>query len=215
MDKKNNQSERLVEAFIFASAEPVHENILKRLIPEGESLQLVLVSLQGYYAGRGVHLNKAGNSWSFKTARDISQLLNKEVEKSRTPSRAATEILAIIAYHQPVTRAEIEEIRGVGLSKGTLDFLFEVGWVSPKGRRQTPGRPMTWGTTDQFLDYFGLVNIGDLPDLDELKAAGLLEKGSSLNVYGTHGDLGEKEELEIQEIDQFVVKNSDTSTENV
>ena len=195
MDKKNNQSERLVEAFIFASAEPVHENILKRLIPEGESLQLVLVSLQEHYAGRGVHLNKAGNSWSFKTARDISQLLNKEVEKSRTPSRAATEILAIIAYHQPVTRAEIEEIRGVGLSKGTLDFLFEVGWVSPKGRRQTPGRPMTWGTTDQFLDYFGLVNIGDLPDLDELKAAGLLEKGSSLNVYGTHGDLVEKKNL--------------------
>ena len=122
-------------------------------------------------------------------ASDISELLNKEVDVGRAPSRAAIETLAICAYHQPVTRAEIEEIRGVSLSKGTLDLLFEANWIKPRGRRQTPGRPVTWGTTDAFLDHFGLNDIRDLPGMEDLKAAGLLESGPAVNAYASRGSI--------------------------
>ena len=182
---------RLVEAYIFASTEPVTERTLQNRLPEDTDLKAILEDLQKTYEGRGVNLIRSGKSWAFRTALDISERLNREVDVGRAPSRAAIETLAIIAYHQPVTRAEIEEIRGVSLSKGTLDVLFEAGWIKPRGRRQTPGRPVTWGTSDSFLDHFGLSDVRDLPGIDDLKAAGLLDSGPAINAYRTSGDLGQ------------------------
>lgn len=166
----------MVEALLFASATPLSEaNIIERL-PEGAEIAAHLEVLKEAYRGRGVNLIQLSGRWMFRTAPDLSFLLRKEVEEQRRLSRAGTETLAIIAYHQPVTRAEIEELRGVGLSKGTLDVLMEAGWVCPKGRRRTPGRPVTYGTSDEFLVHFGLESVEDLPGLEELKAAGLLER---------------------------------------
>ncbi len=174
---------RLVEALIFASAEPLTERMLANRLPEGADVKGLLKALQLIYEDRGVNLVRAGSSWAFRTAPDLAELLNKEVEVARKMSRAAIETLAIIAYHQPVTRAEIEEIRGVSISKGTLDVLLEEEWIKPRGRRQTPGRPLQWGTTDFFLDHFGLETVRDLPGLDELKAAGLLDASPAINAY--------------------------------
>ncbi len=184
---------RLVEALLFASAEPVSERVLARRLPEGAKLRPVLEELGRLYAGRGIELVRAGKSWAFRTAPDLGQRLKVEVEVSRKPSRAAIETLAIVAYHQPVTRAEIEEIRGVQISKGTLDWLFERGWVRPGPRREVPGRPVTWLTTETFLDHFGLQNEKDLPGLDELKAAGLLDAGPA--TYGSRGALATEDEM--------------------
>ena len=174
---------RLVEALLFASGEPMTERMLANRLPEGANVKALLAELRTDYEDRGVNLNKAGTSWAFRTAPDLSEFLNKEVEVARKLSRAAIETLAIIAYHQPVTRAEIEEIRGVSISKGTLDVLLEAEWIRPRGRRQTPGRPLQWGTTDGFLDHFGLERIRDLPGVDELKAAGLLDASPAINAY--------------------------------
>ncbi len=174
---------RILEALLFASAEPLTERVLANRLPEGAKIKPLLNELRSDYAERGVNLNKAGTSWGFRTAPDLSEFLNKEVEVGRKLSRAAIETLAIIAYHQPVTRAEIEEIRGVSISKGTLDVLLEAEWIRPRGRRQTPGRPLQWGTSDGFLDHFGLERIRDLPGLDELKAAGLLDASPAINAY--------------------------------
>lgn len=174
---------KLLEAILFASAEPLSERALSHRLPEGVDLEALLGELQGMYADRGVNLVRAGSSWAFRTAPDLAQQLNMEIDVPRKLSRAAVETLAIIAYHQPVTRAEVEEIRGVSLSRGTLDVLLEAGWIRPKGRRRTPGRPTTWGTTDGFLDHFGIEDIGDLPGMDELKAAGLLDSGPAISVY--------------------------------
>ncbi len=142
---------RLLEAILFASAEPLSERALAHRLPENVDLKAMLSVLQEHYADRGVNLVRAGKSWAFRTAPDLAQQLNKEIDVPRKLSRAAVETLAIIAYHQPITRAEIEEVRGVGLSRGTLDVLLEAEWIKPRGRRKTPGRPMTWGTTDGFL----------------------------------------------------------------
>ncbi len=180
---------RILEAAIFASTEPLSEKALGRLLPEGADMAAALNELTAHYAGRGVNLVKAGKSWAFRTALDLGPHLNREVEVTRKLSRAAVETLAIIAYHQPVTRGEIEEIRGVGLSKGTLDNLFEAGWIGPKGRRRTPGRPMTWATTDGFLDHFGLEAIADLPGMDDLKTAGLLDSRPAIEAYSNHGEM--------------------------
>jgi len=166
---------RLVEALIFASSGPVEESALAARLPEGTDLKALLSQLEKDYALRGVTLVRRGSAWAFRTAPDLSFILRGELEMSRKLSRASLETLAIIAYHEPVTRAEVEEIRGVALSKGTLDILFEAGWIRPKGRRRTPGRPLTWATTQAFLDHFGLESRDDLPGLDELKAAGLLD----------------------------------------
>ena len=143
-------------------------------MPEGADIQALLQELQQAYAGRGVNLARIGNKWAFRTASDLSFLLQDQVEEQKRLSRAALETLAIIAYHQPVTRAEIEEIRGVSTSKGTLDVLLETGWIKLRGRRRTPGRPVTFGTTPHFLDHFDLEEVSDLPGLSELKGAGLL-----------------------------------------
>ena len=166
---------RLLEALLFASAEPLDEKTLAARMPDGVELRAALDQLQREYAPRGVNLVRIAGKWTFRTAVDLAWLLARDSVEPRKLSRAATETLAIIAYHQPVTRAEIEEIRGVSASKGTLDVLLETGWIRPRGRRKAPGRPITFGTTDAFLSHFGLDSIGDLPGLDELKGTGLLD----------------------------------------
>lgn len=216
MSEIDPQHLRLIEAYIFASPEPVSERALLGRLPEGTDLPALMAELQTQYGSRGVNLVRAGKSWAFRTAEDISHLLNKEVEVGRAPSRAAIETLAICAYHQPVTRAEIEEIRGVSLSKGTLDVLFEAGWIKPRGRRQTPGRPVTWGTSDAFLDHFGLNDIRDLPGMEDLKAAGLLESGPAINAYASRGSVGAKgssqtDEQEPDEELQLVMADEDSA----
>jgi len=166
---------RLLEAMLFASAEPLDENTLRKKLPDGVDVKAALARLQADYASRGVNLVKIGNKWSFRTATDLAWLMTRETTETRKLSRAAIEMLAIIAYHQPVTRAEIEQIRGVITSKGTLDVLLETGWIRPRGRRKTPGRPLTFGTTEQFLSQFNLEALGDLPGLEELRGTGLLD----------------------------------------
>ena len=165
---------RTVEALIFASAGPVSTNYLIERLPQGTDIDTILRALRTLYAARGVNLVSIDGHWAFRTATDLSFALRRDEHEVRKLSRAALEVLAIIAYHQPVTRAEIEDIRGVQTSKGTLDVLLEAGWVKFRGRRRTPGRPVTFGTTRDFLDHFGLEEIRDLPGIDELKAAGML-----------------------------------------
>lgn len=165
---------RLAEAIVFASAEPIAEAAIARKLPEGVEIGEVMERLNTLYAERGVNLVRVGDCWAFRTAPDLGFLIRDEKTELRKLSRAALEVMSIIAYHQPVTRAEIEEIRGVATSKGTLDVLLESGWVRMRGRRRSPGRPVTYGTTSAFLDHFGLADLGDLPGLEELKGAGLL-----------------------------------------
>ena len=207
---------RIIEALIFASPEPISERAIQSRLTDDVDLSALLIELQTHYESRGVNLVRVGKSWAFRTAQDVSELLNKEVDVGRAPSRAAIETLAICAYHQPVTRAEIEEIRGVSLSKGTLDLLFEANWIKPRGRRQTPGRPVTWGTTDAFLDHFGLNDIRDLPGMEDLKAAGLLESGPAINAYASRGSVGAKgsglpKEEELDEEMQIVLADEDAA----
>ena len=159
---------RLLEALLFAAAEPLDERALAKRLPAGVDVREFLRRLQIEYAPRGVNLVHVGNKWAFRTANDLSWLLTHEAIEPKKLSRAAIETLAIIAYHQPVTRAEIEEIRGVSAAKGTVDVLLETGWIRPRGRRKAPGRPLTYGTTAEFLSHFGLEAVGDLPGLDEL-----------------------------------------------
>jgi segregation and condensation protein B len=166
---------RILEALLFASKEPLDEKTLAQRLPEGVDLVQTLAMLRDEYAPRGVNLVKVNGKWTFRTANDLAWLLTREAIQPRKLSRAAIETLAVIAYHQPVTRAEVEEIRGVTISKGTLDVLIETGWVRLRGRRKAPGRPVTYGTTEQFLIHFGLDRIDDLPGLEELKGAGFLD----------------------------------------
>ncbi|MCO4316393.1 SMC-Scp complex subunit ScpB [Phyllobacterium sp. 21LDTY02-6] len=165
---------RMAEAVLFASVEPVSEKALKERLPSGADIPAILGELQEIYSKRGINLRQIGGSWAFRTAADLAFLMNREAVQLKKLSRAALEVLAVIAYHQPVTRAELEEIRGVETSKGTLDVLMETGWIKFRGRRRTPGRPITYGTTIAFLDHFGLQEVRDLPGIDELRGAGLL-----------------------------------------
>jgi segregation and condensation protein B len=166
---------RILEALLFAASEPLAEHYLSTHLKSGDDVTALLEELKGFYASRGINLVKIGGKWAFRTADDLSYLLERHATEQRRLSKAAMETLAIIAYHQPVTRAEIEEIRGVMVSAGTIDVLMEIGWVRPRGRRRAPGRPITYGTTEQFLDHFGLESIGSLPGLAELKGSGLLD----------------------------------------
>ena len=166
---------RIVEALLFASDAPIGVDALAERLPEGTDIPAILSSLKDEYAERGVVLVKVGGKWIFRTAEDLAFLLRKEVVVRKKLSRAALETLAIIAYHQPVSRAEIEEIRGVTVSKGTLDVLLETGWVKMGRRRRIPGRPLTYITSEAFLTHFGFADLGDLPGAEELKAAGLLD----------------------------------------
>ncbi len=165
---------RMAEALVFASAQPVSEAFLTERLPRGVDVALVMATLKNDYVARGIHLVRVEGHWAFRTAPDLSFALRSDEREPKKLSRAALEVLAIIAYHQPVTRAEIEDIRGVQTSRGTLDVLMEAGWVRFRGRRRTPGRPVTFGTTRDFLDHFGLEEIRDLPGLEELRGAGLL-----------------------------------------
>lgn len=182
---------RLLEAILFAASEPLAERELAQRLPEGADVGKLLSLLTADYAARGVHLVRAGATWAFATAPDLAPLLAGERQVEKKLSRAAIETLAIIAYHQPVTRGDIEEIRGVQLSKGTLDVLFEQGWIAPKGRRETPGRPVTWATTDAFLRHFGLAALTDLPGVEEMRATGLLDARPAIQV--PRPDAGEAE----------------------
>jgi len=184
MSEDRFQLLRLLEAILFATTEPMAEKTLAQRLPEGADIAGLLQELAGLYANRGVHLMQLGDRWAFRTAPDLGDRLQTETVVARKLSRAAVETLAIIAYHQPLTRAEVEEIRGVALSRGTLDTLLEANWIRPKGRRQTPGRPVTWVTTDAFLDHFGLESREALPGIEELKAAGLLDARSAISTLG-------------------------------
>ena len=174
------EQQRLLEALLFAAPEPLSEEELTRRLGEETDVSGLLRELSEAYAGRGVNLVRLAGGWTFRTAPDLAPNLRSERAVSRKLSRAAVETLAIIAYHQPVTRAEIEAIRGVALARGTLDRLLEAGWVRPKGRRDSPGRPLNWATTPAFLAHFGLDDLTELPGLDELRAAGLLDLGPAV-----------------------------------
>ena len=171
----DQQHLRMVEALLFAAAEPLDMASIQARLPNDLDVPAALGILEGVYRERGVNVVQVAGKWALRTAPDLKFLLQKETQVTRRLSRAATETLAIIAYHQPVTRAEVEEIRGVGLSRGTLDLLMEIGWIRPKGRRRTPGRPVTYGTTEEFLNHFSFDAIDELPGLDELKASGMLQ----------------------------------------
>ncbi len=204
----SEEIERIAEALVFASAEPVSEAFLAERLPRGEDIQAVMQRLAGIYASRGVNLVKVADRWAFRTAADLSFVIRKDDSDVKKLSRAALEVLAIIAYHQPVTRAEIEDIRGVQTSRGTLDVLMEAGWVRFRGRRRSPGRPVTLGTTGDFLDHFGLEELRDLPGLEELKGAGLLSgripSGFSVPVPGGEDELSDEEDpitqLDLEEL---------------
>ena len=176
-----------IEALIFASDRPIRERELIMHLPENMDLAEVIAAVAlRYDATSGIELCQVGDGWAFRTKAEIAERLSQHKQVERPLSRAALEVLAIIAYHQPITRAEIEEIRGISLSKGTMDILLELGWIKPRGRRQTPGRPLTWGTSPVFLDHFGLADVGDLPGMGDLKAAGLLRKGQILGALMDH-----------------------------
>lgn len=204
----DRDAERIAEALVFASAEPVSEAFLLDRLPQGADIPAIMAGLTALYAPRGVNLVRVGDRWAFRTAADLSFVIRKDEDEPKKLSRAALEVMAIIAYHQPVTRAEIEDIRGVQTSKGTLDVLMEAGWVRFRGRRRSPGRPVTLGTTHDFLDHFGLEELRDLPGLEELKAAGLLSgripPGFSIPIAHDVEELSEDEDpitqLDLEEL---------------
>jgi segregation and condensation protein B len=192
----NAEHLRMLEAVLFAAATPLDEKALALSLPQGADVAGLLAELHSIYEKRGVTLVRVAEKWQFRTAPDLAFLLRKEQPEQKKLSRAAIETLAIVAYHQPVTRAEIEDIRGVALSRGTIDMLMEVGWVRIRGRKRTPGRPVTYGTTDSFLVHFGLESVGHLPGVDELKAAGFLEAlpPSELDVPNPSDELSPEED---------------------
>ena len=199
-DNKNNpliefsDQIRSVEALLFAASDPLDEKTLKDMLPVDTDIEEIMNNLLNLYKGRGVELKKVNNKWMFKTASDLSFIMQKEAKIQKKLSKAALETLSIIAYHQPVSRAEIEEIRGVTVSPGTIDTLMEINWVKIKGRRKTPGNPITYGTTDEFLVHFDLENTKELPGLDELKSTGLLDSNLPPDMYPIDDDLEPIEE---------------------
>ena len=194
-DNKNNpltefsDQIRAVEALLFAASDPLDEKTLKDMLPVDTDIEEIMNNLLSIYKDRGVELKKVNNKWMFKTASDLSFIMQKEAKIQKKLSKAALETLSIIAYHQPVSRAEIEEIRGVTVSPGTIDTLMEINWVKIKGRRKTPGNPITYGTTEEFLVHFDLENIKELPGLDELKSTGLLDSNLPPDMYPIDDDL--------------------------
>ena len=187
-----------IEAIIFAAPKPVRGSELQAQLPEGMELQSVLPLIEARFDGTsGIELCRVGDGFAFRTRAEIAERLNTHRQVERPLSRAALEVLAIVAYHQPITRAEIEEVRGISLSRGTIDILLELGWIKPRGRRRTPGRPLTWGTSPAFLDHFGLETLTDLPGLDDLKAAGLLRKGQVIGGLIDGVTVGDDEDEEM------------------
>jgi len=205
---------RLLEAVLFTATEPMTEAAIADRLPYGVPIAQALTQLREAYAGRGINIDVGNGRWFMRTAEDLSEMLRVHMKVQRRLSRAAMETLAIIAYHQPVTRAEIEEIRGVGLSKGTLDALFESGWIGPKGRRRTAGRPVTWGTTPGFFTTFGIETIKDLPGLDDLRAAGLLDKRPAIQITDTQGADDDEEPEEEDEALEMDLPDLDAESES-
>ncbi|WKL56868.1 SMC-Scp complex subunit ScpB [Asticcacaulis sp. ZE23SCel15] len=200
----HEETERAVEALLFAAAGPLSAADLARRLPEGAEVGKALAALKAHYAGRGVLLDIVADKWQFRTAIDLSYLMIEEREEPRKLSKAALETLAIIAYHQPVTRAEIETVRGVGLSRGTLDVLHELNLIKLRGRRRSPGRPVTYGTTEAFLEQFSLPSLADLPGASEMRAAGLLDLNvpSDFFVPDPSGTKAVEDALTIEELEQ-------------
>jgi segregation and condensation protein B len=209
----NMEHLRMAEALLYAAEEPLEAKALATLLPEGADVPALLNELQAQYEKRGVNLFCVAEKWQFRTAPDLAFLLRKEKPEQKRLSRAALETLAIVAYHQPVTRAEIEDIRGVALSKGTIDLLMEVGWVKIRGRKRTPGRPVTYGTTESFLVQFGLESVNHLPGQDELKAAGFLEAlpPSGYDIPNPTDQLGPDEDpyIEGEEVEELATGGPD------
>jgi segregation and condensation protein B len=219
-EAKLREATRIAEALLFAATEPMEESEIARRLAEGTDLSAIMARLREDYAPRGINLVRVGRKWLFRTASDLGWILSREKTDEKRLSRAALETLAIIAYHQPVTRHEIEDIRGVAISKGTLDVLLETGWVRLRGRRRAPGRPITYGTTEHFLLHFGLEQIGDLPGLEELKGAGLfdgrLPQGFGVPQPSDALDLREDEdplEADAEELDLGEPETSDSTEE--
>lgn len=202
-DLRDNQNKRLLEAILFASSEPLSPQDMYERLPDGADVGALLKELQAEYAERGVTLVEIDRCWAFRTASDLAEALSIEKNVEKKMSRAALETMAIIAYHQPITRAEIENIRGVTTHKGTLDALIEAGWVKPGRRRETPGRPLTWMTTTDFLDHFSLSSITDLPGLDDLKASGLLDRRPAIETLSESKDLFAEASNDDMEEDDF------------
>ena len=197
-----------LEALVFASDKPVLDRELQHHLPDHiEVADVMAAVMQRYDATSGVELCRVGEGWAFRTRPVVAERLQQHKTVERPLSRAALEVLAIIAYHQPITRAEIEEIRGISLSKGTMDILLELTWIKPRGRRRTPGRPLTWGTSPAFLDHFGLSDITDLPGMDDLKAAGLLRKGQILGALMDH-NAGDDEDGDDEDLDGDLLEDA-------
>ena len=189
-----NDQLRAVEALLSASSDPLDEKTLIEILPKNADIEKILENIQDLYKGRGVELTKVNNKWMFKTASDLSFIMQKEAKVQKKLSKAGLETLSIIAYHQPVSRAEIEEIRGVSVSPGTIDTLLELNWIRIKGRRKAPGNPITYGTTEEFLVHFDLANIQDLPGLDDLKSTGLLDSNLPPDMFPINDDIEPIEE---------------------
>ena len=194
-----NRDSKILEAILFASSSPVLEEDLKDKMINKKEFKKEIENLKDFYQNRGINLIKTGNKWSFRTAESIKDELTIFKTQKRKLSRAAIETLSIIAYQQPITRSEIENIRGVQMGRGSIDHLMEIGWIKPSGRKNIPGKPALWVTTELFMEHFGIENISDLPSKDELKASGFLEKRSAI---ATITDIaGKNEEIEAQEAD--------------
>ena len=210
-----NKEKNLIEAILFSAKEPLDVNTIKSKVKTGTDVLKVLYELQQDYLDRGVKLVNLANKWSFRTSEDLSDKLKKEIIIQKKLSKAAIETLAIIAYHQPVTRSEIEEIRGVSFSSGTLEILFELGWVKPNGRKEIPGKPLLYVTTEKFLNHFNINSLEDLPNSDELMAAGLIDSRVDSSIFGTskfvESEKNENKENIYSNIDDMI---SDTLSED-
>ncbi|GAA0306921.1 SMC-Scp complex subunit ScpB [Sphingomonas oligophenolica] len=193
--KRADDLTRAVEAVLFAATEPMTADAIRAHLGDAGGIRDVLEEIQADYVGRGIELVRRGDRWHFQTAPDMAHLLRRDREEPRKLSRAGIETLAIIAYHEPATRAEIEAIRGVQISKGTLDVLMEAGWIRPAGRREVPGRPLLYATTPEFLAHFGLASRRDLPGIDDLKAAGLLDP---VDLAMEHAGLSDGDDVEVE-----------------
>lgn len=218
MTAEADELERRIEALLFAAAAPLSVEEIARRLPEGADVGGAITALIERYRGRGVELECVAGRWRFRTAPDLSFLMTEEREEPRRLSKAALETLAIIAYHQPVTRAEIESVRGVSLSRGTLDLLLEMGFVRLKGRRRTPGRPVTYATADRFMEHFGLASLYDLPGVQEMKAAGLLDlslpPGFEVPDPSRGGEGEDEDPIEAAETPEFIQDFVESDEEN-
>lgn len=200
MTQPQTEQLKIVEALLFAATEPMTPQAMHERLPEGTDLGVLLPALREHYDGRGINLIEVNGAWAFRTSQDVASALTIEKDVERRLSRAALETLAVIAYHQPITRAEIENIRGVATNKGTIDQLLELGWIKPGKRRETPGRPLTWLSTNSFLDHFGLGSIMELPGLEDLKAAGLLDRRPAIDTVPDQKDMFDSPDLNAAEI---------------